>query len=116
MYGQNVSLVIVRERFRRVRERISASGPAGLVWGACALAAALVLFALADPRGVRRLLALRAQAAQQEKLNGALEGQKEALGRMVRALGQPVDLKVLEREAREQLGWVKPGELLVKFE
>ena len=116
MYGPQVSLVIARERFGRLQERISASGPAGLVWGACALAAALVLFAVADPRGVRRVLALRAQSAQQQKQNQKLSAQNEALQQMVRALGPPVDLKVLEREAREQLGWVKPGELLFKFE
>ena len=111
-----MSLVIARERFDRLQERISAAGPAGLVWGACALAAALVLFAVADPRGVRRVLALGAQSARQEQQNQKLQTQNAALQQMVRALGAPVDPKVLEREAREQLGWVKPGELLFKFE
>ena len=116
MYGPPVSLVIVRERLWRLRERVSASGPAGLVWGACALAAALVLFAVADPRGVRRVLALRQQAAAQEQQNQKLRAANLQLQAQVRALGPPVDPQALEREARGQLGWVKPGELLFKFE
>lgn len=108
--------MISRERFGRLQERISASGPAGLVWSACALSLALVLFAVADPRGVRRVLALRAQSAQQQQQNQKLAARNEALQQMVRALGPQLDPKVLEREAREQLGWVRPGELLFKFE
>ena len=75
-----------------------------------------MLFAVADPRGVRRVLALRAQSERQEQQNQKLQAQNAALQQMARALGAPVDAKVLEREAREQLGWVKPGELLFKFE
>jgi cell division protein FtsB len=111
-----VSLLALRHRLAQLRERAAASGPWGLVWGACGLALLMVLFVLADPRGVRRLLALRAQVAQQQQANLRLQQANEALQAKVRALSHPIDPKLLEREAREQLGWVKQGELLIQFE
>ena len=45
-----------------------------------------------------------------------LEAENARLHRRVRALSSPIDPRVLEKEAREQLGFVRPDEVLVKFE
>ena len=69
-----------------------------------------------DPRGVRLLRKLDQDIARQEAANQALREENARLQRRVRALSAPMDRRVLEKEAREQLGFVRPDEVLVKFE
>jgi cell division protein FtsB len=72
--------------------------------------------ALLDPHGVRLLQKLERDIARQESSNSALREENARLQRRVRALSSPIDRRVLEKEAREQLGFVRPDEVLVKFE
>ena len=116
MYGPAVSLTSARERLLSLLERAGRSGPAGLVWGAAAVAAALVVVSLADPGGVRRWRSVRRDVERQQRANQLLAEQNSELQRTVDALGEEVDPAALERLAREQLGWVKPDEILFKFE
>jgi cell division protein FtsB len=91
-------------------------GPRALVVGAAVASLALAVCALADPRGVRLLRRLDQDIARQESANQTLREENARLQRRVRALSAPMDPRVLEKEAREQLGFVRPGEVLVKFE
>jgi len=72
--------------------------------------------ALLEPGGVRLLRKLDQDIARQESANQALREENARLQRRVRALTSPIDPRVLEKEAREQLGFVRPDEVLVKFE
>lgn len=91
-------------------------GPRALIVGAAAVSLALLAASLADPGGARLLRRLDQDIAHQEAANQALREENARLRRRVRALSAPVDPRVLEKEAREQLGFVRPDELLVKFE
>ena len=103
-------------RLRSLLERAAKSGPTGLVWCAAAVAAVLVVLSLADAGGVRRWRALRRDVERQQRANQLLLEQNAELQRTVEALSPPMDLAALERLTREQLGWVKPDEILFKFE
>ncbi len=92
------------------------SRPRVLVAGAAVASLAIAAAALADPRGVRLLRRLDQDMARQEAANHALREENARLQRRVRALSSPMDPRVLEKEAREQLGFVRPDEVLVKFE
>lgn len=91
-------------------------GPRGLVLGAAIASLAIAAATLVDPRGVSLLRRLDQDIARQESANQALRDENARLQRRVRALSAPMDPRVLEKEAREQLGFVRPGEVLVKFE
>ena len=91
-------------------------GPRALVVAAAVASLALAVCALADPHGVRLLRRLDQDIARQESANQTLREENARLQRRVRALSAPMDPRVLEKEAREQLGFVRPGEVLVKFE
>jgi cell division protein FtsB len=54
----------------------------------------------------RDLAALRAH-------NGALRAENERLAREAEALRSDTDLSAVERVARAELGWVRPGEMVV---
>ena len=87
-----------------------------LVLGALVTSLSLSALSLADPSGLRRLQRLRADVARQEQRNRALREENARLSRTVKELSPPVDPAVLERLAREQLGYVGPDEVLFKFE
>ncbi len=87
-----------------------------LVLGALAAALAMAGASLADPRGLRRLRRLEADIARQEQKNAELREQNARLSRTVKELSPPVSASALERAAREQLGFVRPDEVLFKFE
>lgn len=87
-----------------------------LVLGAVIVSAALSALSLADPSGLRRLQRLRADVARQEDKNRALREENARLSRAVKELSPPVNPAVLERLAREQLGFVRQDEVLFKFE
>lgn len=87
-----------------------------LVIGALIASLLISVFSLADPRGLARLSRLRAESARQEQRNRELREDNARLQRTVKLLSPPVDPAALERAAREQLGFVRPDEVLFKFE
>ena len=75
---------------------------------------ALLALSLADPDGLRKALRNEAEAARIERENAALEQRVSQLRREVKALqGDPA---AVERAAREELGYVKPGEIVYKLD
>jgi cell division protein FtsB len=90
--------------------------PRAWMAGAAVASLALAAAALADPHGARLLRRLDQDIARQEAANQAMREKNARLQRRVRALSSPMDPRVLEKEAREQLGFVRPDEVLVKFE
>jgi cell division protein FtsB len=104
------------ERSRAMELPAIIRGPRALVAGAAVVSLAIAAGALADPRGYRLLRKLDQDIARQEAANQALRDENARLRRRVRALSLPMDPRVLEKEAREQLGFVRPDEVLVKFE
>jgi cell division protein FtsB len=97
---------------------ISARHPkqARLVVRAAALAMALLLLALCDPRGIRQLQKLRRDLDRQRAANDSLRAQNAELSRAVRELTAPGANAALERAVREQLGFVRDDEVVFKFE
>jgi cell division protein FtsB len=78
--------------------------------------AVLVLLGISalDRDGLRKALRNEAEAERLERENAALEQHVNRLRREVKALqGDP---GALERAAREELGYVKPGEVVYKLE
>jgi cell division protein FtsB len=71
---------------------------------------------LADAKGLRRLERLRSDIERQEQKNHELRQTNARLRKTVSELSAPVNPVALEKAAREQLGFVRPGELLFKFE
>jgi cell division protein FtsB len=91
-------------------------GPRALIAVGAAAAGALAVAALADPHGVRMLRKLDADIAREEAANRALRAENARLARLAKKLGNPPEPHALERAARDQLGYVLPGEVLFKFE
>jgi cell division protein FtsB len=81
---------------------------------ATALAVALSLVSVADAKGFRRYLKLRDDVESLHERNAALGAQNEALRREIQALRE--DPAALERAVREELGYVKPGEIVFHLE
>jgi cell division protein FtsB len=73
--------------------------------GAVVAAAATAAY---DPAGLRRYLALSAEVRRMERENARLAADNASLSREVRAL--KTDPAALERAAREELRFVRPGE------
>jgi cell division protein FtsB len=84
----------------------------------CALAGAVAMAAssLLDPKGLPRLRRLEADIARQELANRELREENARLLRTVKDLSPPLNTAVLQRTAREQLGFVRQDEVLFKFE
>jgi cell division protein FtsB len=78
------------------------------------LAGVLSLASAADARGFRRYLKLRDDVEALQQRNQAVAAQNEALRREIQALRD--DPAALERAVREELGYVKPGELVFHLE
>jgi cell division protein FtsB len=74
----------------------------------------LVVAIVADPRGLRRSLKLRHDAEQIAIGNQRLEVENQKLAREVHALS--TNPKYIQRAAREELGYVRPGELLLELD
>jgi len=81
---------------------------------AAVLAGVLSLASVADARGFRRYLKLRQDVETMQERNRSLAQQNEALLREINALRK--DPAALERAAREELGYIKPGELVFHLE
>ncbi len=74
----------------------------------------LVAVSAANPDGLRKALRNEEEGRRLERENAALEETVARLRREVRALrGDPA---ALERAAREELGYVKPGEIIYKLD
>jgi cell division protein FtsB len=85
-------------------------------WLTLLLAAACGLLAVdlvSGPLGVRDLIVLRERRAQLEGMHGGLLKSNAALKRKLGRLGN--DDRYLERRIREQLGYVRPDELVYRF-
>jgi len=78
-----------------------------------ALALALSALSLSDAHGFRLQRKLDAQIRERQQQNLALEQENARLAREIRALdGDP---HAVERAAREELGFVKPDEVVFTF-
>ena len=64
--------------------------------------------------GLGKLMELRRELAALETKNQIMRAENERLAREVRALRH--DLTAIERVAREELGLVRPGEIVFQFE
>lgn len=81
---------------------------------AACVAAVLTLASAVDAKGFRRYLRLRQALETLETRNHALSEQNDALLREINALrNEPA---ALERAVREELGYIKPGELVFHLE
>ncbi len=81
---------------------------------AACVAAILTLVSAADAKGFRRYLRLRQDVESIHERNQILTEQNEQLMREINALRN--DPAALERAAREELGYIKPGELVFHLE
>lgn len=81
---------------------------------AAVLAGVLSLASVADARGFRRYLTLRQDVEALQERNRALAEQNETLRREINALRK--EPAALERAAREELGYIKPGEIVFHLE
>ena len=81
---------------------------------AAVLAGVLSLASVADARGFRRYLKLRQDVEALQERNRSLAQQNEGLLREINALRK--EPAALERAAREELGYIKPGELVFNLE
>lgn len=82
--------------------------------GYCVAVLALLGLSALDRDGLRKARHNEAEAERLARENAALEQRVARLRREVKALqGDPA---ALERAAREELGYVKPGEVVYKLE
>ncbi|MEN9800022.1 MAG: hypothetical protein RL653_3719 [Pseudomonadota bacterium] len=84
------------------------------MWGGLVLAGLLVVVSVMDGRGFRRYLRLQQDVQSLQERNRAVEEQNKVLRAEVEALKR--DPRALERAVREELGYVKPGEIVVNVE
>ncbi|MFN7132259.1 MAG: FtsB family cell division protein [Myxococcales bacterium] len=77
-------------------------------------AAALAVLSVSDARGLGRVARLRKEVDSLEQKNRELEQANAALRREIEALSG--DPRAVERAAREDLGYVKPNEVVFSFE
>lgn len=84
------------------------------VWLTLVAAGALALVSVADGRGFRRYLHLRGEAATLESRNRQLEEQNQRYREEIEDLRR--DRGALERAVREELGYVRPGEIVLNLE
>jgi len=81
---------------------------------AAAVSLVLALVSAFEPRGFRRHARLRAQAEALSQRNAQLREENLRLTREVEGLRS--DPAAIERAAREELGFVKPGEIVIHLE
>lgn len=77
-------------------------------WGVFGAVALVAGAAALDPHGVRKYVRLRAEVRRMQDENAQLAAENAALAREARALRS--DPAALERAAREELRFVRPGE------
>ncbi|QRK06381.1 septum formation initiator family protein [Archangium violaceum] len=81
---------------------------------AACVAALLTLVSVVDAKGFRRYLLLRQDVEAIQERNRILSEQNDVLRREINALRN--DPTALERAAREELGYIKPGEIVFHLE
>ncbi len=81
---------------------------------ALAAAFALALRSVADTRGFRRYLQLRREMGQMADRKARLVEENRRMAEEIRALRE--DPEAIERAAREELGLIKPGEIVFNLE
>lgn len=81
---------------------------------ACALAAVLADVSIADSAGFRRYARLRGEMRSLETRIAELKASNAQLGREVESVR--ADPNGLERAAREELGFIAPGEVIINLE
>jgi cell division protein FtsB len=74
----------------------------------------LAVWSALQPQGFRRHARLKAQAESLAQRNQQLREENARLGREVEGLRD--DPAAIERAAREELGFVKPGEIVIHLE
>ena len=90
-------------------------GDRKMLWTVGALLAVVLgLFSMADGEGFRRYWKLRAEVELLDSRNTALKSQNAALVQEIQALR--VSPQALERAAREELGYIAPGEVVMVLE
>ena len=85
-----------------------------LLGGAACVALVLTLVSAADARGFRRYLRLRQDVESMRERNRVPTEQNDVLLREISARRN--DPAALERAVREELGYIKPGELVFHLE
>jgi len=78
------------------------------------VAIGLVLVSVADARGFRRYLLLRSQMSTLLERQRRLTTENHALRLQIGALRE--DPEALEQAVREELGYIKPGEVVLNLE
>ena len=85
-----------------------------LLWGAVAVASVLAASSVLAQGGFRRYWRLKGDVAVLQERNAKLTEENARLRREVKALQD--DPAAIERAAREELGFIKPGELVFSLE
>ena len=85
-----------------------------VVWGAVVVALVLVVGSLAGEGGFRRYSRLRSDVEALEEKNARVAAENAQLQREIKQLRS--NPAAVERAAREQLGLVKPGEIVFTLE
>lgn len=84
------------------------------VWMALSAAGALVLVSVADSRGFRKYLELQRQVKELETRNASLRDENDRFRQEIQGLRS--DPSAMERAAREELGFIKQGEIVLNLE
>jgi cell division protein FtsB len=85
-----------------------------MVWAAVGVALVLAVSSLADPGGFRRYRRLQHDVQALQARTERLQLENARLRREVTGLKE--DPQAIERAVREELGHVRPGELILSFE
>ncbi len=104
------------ETAQKAADKVRSQGPMGFVYAAATVALVIAGASVIDAQGLRRMKMLEAECRKQQLANDQLAAQNLQLKARIDALSEPVNKAALERAAREQLGFVKPDEVVFKFE
>jgi cell division protein FtsB len=88
--------------------------PRKMIWAAVAVSLVLAVSSLADPGGFRRTWRLQDDVRALQARTERLGSENARLRREVTALKE--DPQAIERAVREELGHVRPGELIITLE
>lgn len=84
------------------------------LWIAVGIAGVLALGSMADAHGFRKYLRLQQDVAELQARNRDLRLQNERMVKEIEALRK--EPAAIERAAREELGYVRPGEIVLNVE
>jgi cell division protein FtsB len=90
------------------------SGSRKLLWAAVLVASGLAAYSIGGAKGFRRYYALSRELSALEARNrNTAEENRQLMREIARLRDNPAEL---ERAAREELGYVKPGEIVINLE